>query len=333
MLIKQRLQCPIWKTPYFFILSFRVFIKIARTGIFKKFSDTLIFPKKINLVLKFINYIFCRRDKVNIGYNLFNCLISLGPGYIKFGQALSTRPDLLGQKTCEHLQKLQDDIKPFPGSVAKKIFEHQIEKPIEKIFKKNYENLSWSNAYDPKKFIKDKFTNKKLMNSEELKKMYGNMYKNPSVNLDMDFSVSKGGYRLKPHRDDITRLYNFLIYLNDIPKKNGGSLTIYQKRSNVKIRNSFGRFPKKNELSLSKEFTPKKGSVIFFQSTPNSYHGVKRFKEHRENKRFFIYGSYALSAPVIWRYKNVTYYPFINSTNKKLLTSGHSSNYKLKRVV
>ena len=204
---------------------------------------------------------------------------------------------------------------------------------IEKIFKKNYENLSWSNAYDPKKFIKDKFTNKKLMNSEELKKMYGNMYKNPSVNLDMDFSVSKGGYRLKPHRDDITRLYNFLIYLNDIPKKNGGSLTIYQKRSNVKIRNSFGRFPKKNELSLSKEFTPKKGSVIFFQSTPNSYHGVKRFKEHRENKRFFIYGSYALSAPVIWRYKNVTYYPFIKNTNKKLLTSGHSSNYKLKRVV
>lgn len=204
---------------------------------------------------------------------------------------------------------------------------------IEKIFKKNYENLSWSNAYDPKKFIKDKFTNKKLMNSEELKKMYGNMYKNPSVNLDMDFSVSKGGYRLKPHRDDITRLYNFLIYLNDIPKKNGGSLTIYQKRSNVKIRNSFGRFPKKNELSLSKEFTPKKGSVIFFQSTPNSYHGVKRFKEYRGNKRFFIYGSYALSAPVIWRYKNVSYYPFIKGTNKKLLTSGHSSNYKLKKVV
>jgi predicted unusual protein kinase regulating ubiquinone biosynthesis (AarF/ABC1/UbiB family) len=52
-------------------------------------------------------------------------LIRLGPGYIKFGQALSTRPDLLGQKTCEYLQKLQDDIKPFPGSVAKKIFEHR----------------------------------------------------------------------------------------------------------------------------------------------------------------------------------------------------------------
>ena len=42
---------------------------------------------------------------------------------------------------------------------------------------------------------------------------------NPKVNLDIDFSVSKGGYRLRPHRDDITRLYNFLIYLTDIPKK------------------------------------------------------------------------------------------------------------------
>ena len=39
------------------------------------------------------------------------------------------------------------------------------------------------------------------------------------LNLDIDFSVSKGGYRLRPHRDDITRLYNFLIYLTDIPKK------------------------------------------------------------------------------------------------------------------
>ena len=169
------------------------------------------------------------------------------------------------------------------------------------------------------------------MNSSELKKMYGNKYRNPSVNLDIDFSVSKSGYRLKPHRDDITRLYNFLIYLNDIPKKNGGSLTIYQKKKNTKIRSRFRRFPKISELALCKEFTPKQGSVIFFQSTPNSYHGVKRFKEHKGQKRFFIYGSYALSAPVLWKYKNVTYLPFIKPTSKKLLTSSHDSNYILNK--
>ena len=202
-------------------------------------------------------------------------------------------------------------------------------KKIQSIFKKNYKNIIWSNTYDPKKFMKNKFTNKKLMNSSELKKMYGNKYRNPSVNLDIDFSVSKSGYRLKPHRDDITRLYNFLIYLNDIPKKNGGSLTIYQKKKNTKIRSRFRRFPKISELALCKEFTPKQGSVIFFQSTPNSYHGVKRFKEHKGQKRFFIYGSYALSAPVLWKYKNVTYLPFIKPTSKRLLTSSHVSNYIL----
>ena len=74
--------------------------------------------------------------------------------------------------------------------------------------------------------------------------MYGKKYKNPSVNLDIDFSVSKSGYRLKPHRDDITRLYNFLIYLNDIPKKNGGSLTIYQKKKTQKSGLDFVDFQK-----------------------------------------------------------------------------------------
>ena len=65
---------------------------------------------------------------------MLNCLISLGPGFIKFGQALSTRPDLLGEKTCEYLQKLQDDIKPFSSSMAKKIVENQTQSSIEDIF-------------------------------------------------------------------------------------------------------------------------------------------------------------------------------------------------------
>ena len=63
--------------------------------------------------------------------------------------------------------------------------------------------------------------------------MLGNNYTNPKVNLDIDFSVSKGGYRLRPHRDDITRLYNFLIYLTNIPKKNGGSLTIDENKKGL----------------------------------------------------------------------------------------------------
>jgi len=205
-------------------------------------------------------------------------------------------------------------------------------KKIENIFKLKFKHNAWSSVNQPYKFQKEIFTPKKKYNSSELKKLLGNIHKKPIVHLDMDFSVAKGGYRLKPHRDDITRQYNFLIYLNNIPKSNGGSLTIYKKKAEKEIRKSFRRFPKISELKTVKEFTPKMGSVIFFQSTPNSYHGVKRFIENKGQKRYFIYGSYAFNSPIIWQYKNVNYFPEIKTTKKKMLSSFHDSNYIMKKV-
>ena len=205
-------------------------------------------------------------------------------------------------------------------------------KTIEKIFKKKFKDSSWSSVYRANTFQKGRFTAKKKYNSSELKKILGREHKKPTVNLDIDFSVAKGGYRLRPHRDDITRQYNFLIYLNDIPKSNGGSLTIYKKKVDKKIRKSFRRFPKTSELKIVNEFTPKTGSVIFFQSTPNSYHGVKRFIEHNRQKRYFIYGSYAFNGPIVWQFKNVNYYPEIKFTKKKMLSSFHDSNYIMKKI-
>ena len=109
-------------------------------------------------------------------------------------------------------------------------------------------------------------------------------------------------------------------------------LSIFKKKADMKYRKSFKRFPGISELAKVTEFTPSKGSVIFFQSTPNSYHGVSLFKETNGRKRFFIYGSYALSKPVVWRYKNVSYLPKIKSTNKRMLTSSHDSDYLMREV-
>ena len=217
------------------------------------------------------------------------------------------------------------------SKISKKLFQlfnsKKFYNKIENVFKKNFKNQSWVNLYPPKLFNTKKFTIKKKINSTELKALLSKNYKHPNVNLDIDFSVSKGGYRLRPHRDDITRLYNFLIYLTDIPRKNGGSLTIYKKKAKKNIRKSFKRFPKMSELEIVKSFTPKKGTVVFFQSTPNSYHGVKRFIENNCPKRFFIYGSYAQNTPVIWKYKDATYYPHIIYSKKRMLTSFHDANY------
>ncbi|EEF46833.1 uncharacterized protein slr1919 [Ricinus communis] len=61
-------------------------------------------------------------------------LIHLGPFYIKLGQALSTRPDILPTVYCQELAKLQDQIPPFPTDVAIKSIESQIGVPISRIF-------------------------------------------------------------------------------------------------------------------------------------------------------------------------------------------------------
>jgi predicted unusual protein kinase regulating ubiquinone biosynthesis (AarF/ABC1/UbiB family) len=45
-------------------------------------------------------------------------LAGLGPCFIKVGQALSTRPDLVRRDWLEELTQLQDDLPPFPHAIA-----------------------------------------------------------------------------------------------------------------------------------------------------------------------------------------------------------------------
>ncbi|MDC3116501.1 AarF/UbiB family protein [Alphaproteobacteria bacterium] len=134
MQIKRRLEYPIWKTPYFCILGFFVFVKLVKAGTLTLLINKPFLNKKINIALKFFNFIFYSKNKDEIGKKLLHCLIDLGPGYIKFGQALSTRPDLVDNETCEYLKKLQDDIEPFSSSIAKKIIEEENQVSIDNIF-------------------------------------------------------------------------------------------------------------------------------------------------------------------------------------------------------
>ncbi|GJN07529.1 hypothetical protein PR202_ga25367 [Eleusine coracana subsp. coracana] len=61
-------------------------------------------------------------------------LISLGPFYIKLGQALSTRPDILPSAYCQELAKLQDQIPPFPTRIALRTIESQLGSRISDLF-------------------------------------------------------------------------------------------------------------------------------------------------------------------------------------------------------
>lgn len=60
----------------------------------------------------------------------------LGPIFVKFGQALSTRMDLLPEDIGNELKKLQDNCTPFDGLIAKKMIEESLGDSTDKLFKK-----------------------------------------------------------------------------------------------------------------------------------------------------------------------------------------------------
>lgn len=61
-------------------------------------------------------------------------LSELGPTFIKFGQLLSTRPDLIGHELAEELSKLQSDAPKAPFEAIKQIIEEEQQRPLEEIF-------------------------------------------------------------------------------------------------------------------------------------------------------------------------------------------------------
>jgi predicted unusual protein kinase regulating ubiquinone biosynthesis (AarF/ABC1/UbiB family) len=59
----------------------------------------------------------------------------LGPTYIKVGQSLSTRPDLITQNFLDELIKLQDQLPPFDNELAMQIIETQLNRSVEELYK------------------------------------------------------------------------------------------------------------------------------------------------------------------------------------------------------
>jgi predicted unusual protein kinase regulating ubiquinone biosynthesis (AarF/ABC1/UbiB family) len=65
---------------------------------------------------------------------LRNLLTRLGPTFIKVGQALSTRPDLIRKDFLAELVKLQDQLPPFDNGLAYQIIETELDRSIGEIF-------------------------------------------------------------------------------------------------------------------------------------------------------------------------------------------------------
>jgi len=68
------------------------------------------------------------------GRHLREVLDELGPTFVKFGQLLSTRPDVVPPDIIAELRGLQDDVRPFPFEQAERVIEEELGNSIERLF-------------------------------------------------------------------------------------------------------------------------------------------------------------------------------------------------------
>ena len=95
-------------------------------------SNIIGFKKYLFLLLPWNLLTF--NKSVNLAQNIRLICEDLGPIFVKLGQMISTRKDLLSDEIANELVKLQDNVTPFDGNTAKKIIEKELGKSTEDIF-------------------------------------------------------------------------------------------------------------------------------------------------------------------------------------------------------
>ncbi|MFT3741983.1 MAG: ubiquinone biosynthesis regulatory protein kinase UbiB [Gammaproteobacteria bacterium] len=120
------------KTPKQLLRLFYINYVIYRRGL-----DQLVWTSPRWQMLRLFSYLnpwnWWRRE-VARGLSIRLALEDLGPIFIKFGQILSTRPDLIPEDILVELQKLQDQVPPFPSSEAVQMLEKNYGRPLSQVF-------------------------------------------------------------------------------------------------------------------------------------------------------------------------------------------------------
>ena len=116
-----------------------VFRMLAIQRILVKYGlDDIIKETHLWRPLRFLFYLAPRRrdSSAPIGERIRLALEELGPIFVKFGQAISTRRDLLPPDIADELAKLQDAVPPFPAAEAIAIIEEAYGEPVSTVFER-----------------------------------------------------------------------------------------------------------------------------------------------------------------------------------------------------
>ena len=113
-----------------FIILFKLGRKVAKSDILNivtKFQEP---PFAIRILFKILSFSFSQKKEMDIqkdeGERLSNSLESMGTTFIKLGQFLATRPDIIGEELSRKLENLQDKLPPFSLLEAKEIIKNDL---------------------------------------------------------------------------------------------------------------------------------------------------------------------------------------------------------------
>jgi ubiquinone biosynthesis protein len=104
---------------------------LAREGVFGTVDASLL-PPPAKVPLQLARLI--QRPGLKSGARLSTALTRLGPAYLKLGQFLATRPDVVGVAMARDLESLQDRLPPFPQPEAETVVAAALERPLAQAF-------------------------------------------------------------------------------------------------------------------------------------------------------------------------------------------------------
>src|ERR1700678_277732 len=111
------------------------FLLIVSTGVRFGLDEFVLAHPRTETLHRWLNRVlFWRRLEQPRAVRLRHALEHLGPIFVKFGQLLSTRRDLLPTDIADELAKLQDQVPPFDSSIATASMEKAFGLPLESIF-------------------------------------------------------------------------------------------------------------------------------------------------------------------------------------------------------
>lgn len=120
--------------------GFYYFLQLARTGfaLAREGALSLVDPSPLpptaRMLLRIGRIVERRQAHRDGATGLAAAMARLGPTYVKFGQFLATRPDIVGIAAARNLESLQDSMQPFPRAEAVRIVEENLGRPIGELF-------------------------------------------------------------------------------------------------------------------------------------------------------------------------------------------------------